>query len=289
MGETVTDTIAKIVEREADWSSLPRRTPARIHELLRRCLQKDSRERVRDIGDARIEIRTALSTPEEIRPSSETDSWSRKGLTIVASLLAGVVVATVFVSHWTPSPDATVVRFGIPLAPTDHLSDPSGRVVAFSATGSHIAYAANGMLYLRAIKSNSRPQSCRAPKEPYTRSFLRTDNRLRSSPTPSSRSFLSREAIRSPCARPMTTTRLPQVGDQTIRSSSSRDRVFFGSLRTEAIRSSSRKSRRGRLHEDRSCRRMEALCCSRSEPGPTIGKARVLQLNRSSPVTDDSL
>ena len=146
MGETVTDTIARIVEREPDWSRLPARTPVRIHELLRRCLQKDSGERLRDIGDARLEIRTALSAPEEIVPNSRTDSWPRKGLAIVVSLLAGVVLATALVSHRAPALDATVVRFGIPLAPTDQLSDPYGRAVAFSPTGSHIAYAANGRL-----------------------------------------------------------------------------------------------------------------------------------------------
>ena len=149
MGETVTDTIAKIVEREPDWSRLPARTPVRIHELLRRCLQKDSGERLRDIGDARLEIRTALSAPEEIVPSSKI--WPRKGLAIVGSLLAGVVLATTFASHRAPELDATVVRFGIPLAPTDQLSDPYGRAVAFSPSGSHIAYAANGRLYLRGI------------------------------------------------------------------------------------------------------------------------------------------
>ena len=55
-GETVSDTIGKILEREPDWSALPPTTPAVIQRLLRRCLSKDSRQRLRDIGDARIEI-----------------------------------------------------------------------------------------------------------------------------------------------------------------------------------------------------------------------------------------
>jgi Tol biopolymer transport system component len=55
-GATVSDTIAKILEREPDWSALPAATPAPIRRLLFRCLAKDPRKRMRDIGDARIEI-----------------------------------------------------------------------------------------------------------------------------------------------------------------------------------------------------------------------------------------
>jgi hypothetical protein len=55
-GETVSDTIGKILEREPDWSVLPAETPAPIRRLLRRCLVKDPKQRLRDIGDGRIEI-----------------------------------------------------------------------------------------------------------------------------------------------------------------------------------------------------------------------------------------
>ena len=55
-GETVSDTIGKILEREPDWSVLPAATPAPIRRLLLRCLAKDPKQRLRDIGDVRIEI-----------------------------------------------------------------------------------------------------------------------------------------------------------------------------------------------------------------------------------------
>jgi Tol biopolymer transport system component len=58
-GETASDTIAKILEREPDWSVLPAATPARIRRLLRRCLAKDQRQRLRDIGDVRLELDSA--------------------------------------------------------------------------------------------------------------------------------------------------------------------------------------------------------------------------------------
>ena len=59
-GETASDTIAAILEHEPDWSALPARTPASIRRLIQRCLEKDPKRRVRDIGDARIDIEEAL-------------------------------------------------------------------------------------------------------------------------------------------------------------------------------------------------------------------------------------
>ena len=55
-GETTSDTIGRILEREPDWSALPSATPVAIRRLLLRCLVKDPKQRLRDIGDARIEI-----------------------------------------------------------------------------------------------------------------------------------------------------------------------------------------------------------------------------------------
>ena len=55
-GDTMSDSIAKILEREPDWTALPAATSAPIRRLLLRCLAKDPKQRLRDIGDARIEL-----------------------------------------------------------------------------------------------------------------------------------------------------------------------------------------------------------------------------------------
>ena len=55
-GETFFDTLASILERDPDWSALPRRTPARIRKLLRRCLDRDADSRLSSIQSAREEI-----------------------------------------------------------------------------------------------------------------------------------------------------------------------------------------------------------------------------------------
>lgn len=60
-GETLSDTLAKVLEREPEWQTLPASTPARIRELLRRCLEKDGSKRLRDIGEARKVLEDALA------------------------------------------------------------------------------------------------------------------------------------------------------------------------------------------------------------------------------------
>lgn len=63
-GETVTDSLGAILHREPTWTLLPPGTPARIRDLLTHCLAKDRRNRLHDIGDARLEIERAISGHE---------------------------------------------------------------------------------------------------------------------------------------------------------------------------------------------------------------------------------
>jgi serine/threonine protein kinase/TolB-like protein/Flp pilus assembly protein TadD len=105
-GETVSDTIAAVLEREPDWQALPPATPEKIRDLVRRCLQKDPQRRLRDLGDARIEIVEArtVPTPAErasaattARATHPTSIWRRAALPVLAlvavALLAGGALA----------------------------------------------------------------------------------------------------------------------------------------------------------------------------------------------------
>ncbi|MGA9884999.1 MAG: serine/threonine-protein kinase [Candidatus Acidiferrales bacterium] len=72
-GETITDTLAAVIKEEPDWTQLPAKTPARVRVLLQRCLQKDPKQRLRDIGDARISLDEVLSgAPEATSPTAAT-------------------------------------------------------------------------------------------------------------------------------------------------------------------------------------------------------------------------
>ena len=105
-GETVSETLAAVIKDEPDWSRLPPVTPGRIQTLVRRCLVKDPKQRLRDIGDARIAIEETLSGAELAAGSPrhvENDgvkpplpTWRRalpwlflSGLTLLAGLAAG--------------------------------------------------------------------------------------------------------------------------------------------------------------------------------------------------------
>ncbi len=100
--ETVSDTLASIIRSEPDWSVLPAETPAKIRDLLRRCLQKDPRRRLHDIADARLEIEEALAAPPEQVPAAvpSAPAKSRRapaavwiGLGILVGAAAGIFLS----------------------------------------------------------------------------------------------------------------------------------------------------------------------------------------------------
>jgi serine/threonine-protein kinase len=75
-GETASDLIAKILEREPDWSALPETTPARLREILKRCLRKDADARPRDIRDVRLEL-------SEIAAGGKSERSSEKSVAVL--------------------------------------------------------------------------------------------------------------------------------------------------------------------------------------------------------------
>jgi serine/threonine protein kinase len=89
-GETLSDTLAAVLTREPDWTRLPSSTPTGVRRLLVRCLERDPRMRLRDIGDARADL---VPVPEPAAPpSASTRSISHAlpwGLAVLALLLAG--------------------------------------------------------------------------------------------------------------------------------------------------------------------------------------------------------
>ena len=89
-GETISDSIARILEREPDWSVLPATTPAPIRRLLLRCLTKDPKKRLRDIGDVRIE----LDAMDEALPGSAAAVASVAGRRSVRFWLPWVALAS---------------------------------------------------------------------------------------------------------------------------------------------------------------------------------------------------
>ncbi len=110
-GETVTNTLAAVVMKDPEWSLLPSATPARVRVLLQRCLQKDPKQRLRDIGDARISIEEVLSGAPEASPAAAALAsvpFGRRALPwALAGLVAGALITGLSVWKFAaPAPNS---------------------------------------------------------------------------------------------------------------------------------------------------------------------------------------
>ena len=151
-GDTLSDTIAAILDREPEWSALPAATPAPIRRLLLRCLDKDAKRRLRDIGDVRTELDDVLSgaimlapaTPA-IAPTSVTPTPSRRsyrwGIVVTAVAVLSVIGLTIV---WQLRRADYFWRNPLASARTEWVTDfegeeadvaisPNGKVVVFLA------------------------------------------------------------------------------------------------------------------------------------------------------------
>jgi eukaryotic-like serine/threonine-protein kinase len=132
-GDTVTDVLAAVVVREPDWKSLP----ARVQPILRHCLEKDPRRRLRDISDAMLLLDAG---PPAERPAGSKWLW----LSMAAAALFLIALAALALVHFRKAPPtADTVRFQIPLPPEVSFTQnstfalsPDGRMLAFSGFGS---------------------------------------------------------------------------------------------------------------------------------------------------------
>ncbi|HJQ97661.1 MAG TPA: protein kinase [Candidatus Polarisedimenticolaceae bacterium] len=121
-GETVSDTLAAVLAKDADWSALPAATPAKVRHLIQRCLDKDAKHRVRDVGDARIELEETLAdrtTSGRVRVAEEkaapppTPSTSRWILGAIGGALVGALAVWLGVGRTSPPPSGGVVRLDL--------------------------------------------------------------------------------------------------------------------------------------------------------------------------------
>ncbi len=145
-GGDVSEVLAGVIKSEVAWNALPASTPPKVRALLRRCLQKDPTRRLRDIGDARLEIEEALAAPNEDavvasaapRRGRERVAWGVAGVAILAALVAGGM------AFWQPAPasDTRVYRTSVLLPPGVNYGavitasrftlSPDGRRLAFA-------------------------------------------------------------------------------------------------------------------------------------------------------------
>ena len=158
-GETVAHVVASVLNTEPDWTALPSATPAAIDTLLRRCLVKQRRRRVPDIGMARFEIDDAIMAPVTEGPNpvavAALKVWQRPA-PLAAGVLAFLVITGVGVWRLTPSsPPGAVARMLVSIAPASRISVNTAGNMVISRDGRWLAFGGtetlggDGRLYLQ--------------------------------------------------------------------------------------------------------------------------------------------
>ena len=156
-GDDTSITLASVLKDDVRWDALPGDLPPSIRRLLRRCLEKDPKRRLRAIGDARIELDDAglpAAGDGGVSPGRAVMAapWWRRAIPIILATLGAVVVGTL---AWTlkPAPTAknVVSRFEYPLPVDQAFTTSYQHVLAISPDGTRIAYVANHELYLRVM------------------------------------------------------------------------------------------------------------------------------------------
>ena len=155
-GENVSEILASVLKEEPSWESLPEGTPRSLDRLLRRCLRKKPRERLHDIGDARLEIEEArrelASGPTEGRTAPATKGAPRARL--VWGLAAALAVAAASLgAGWllTRPPARGPLQLSVPLVPAQ-----LDGTFALSRDGSRLAFPGRdekggSLLFVRAL------------------------------------------------------------------------------------------------------------------------------------------
>src|SRR5215469_3241087 len=139
-GESSEDTIAAVLEREPDWDALPAKTPAKVRELLRECLQKDAGRRLQRITDARRTI-------EDVQRGSKR--WQ------IVATAASVAIVALVTALWMRGPVRPLDRSQwvqltkFPDSVTQPALSPDGRMVAFIRSDS--SFIGSGQIYVKML------------------------------------------------------------------------------------------------------------------------------------------
>jgi serine/threonine-protein kinase len=167
-GDDVSETLAAVLGTEPDWSALPASTPPAIRRLLRRCLARDPRRRLRDIADARLE----LDVRDPVPPPVVHQTRSRR-LALIGGVLVVAVAALAGAAAWTrpaaaPSPlrklDVTADLTSAAIPEETGFESP----VRLSPDGSRAAYIARNHLWVRDFDRASARDLGELPAGSYT-------------------------------------------------------------------------------------------------------------------------
>jgi len=163
-GETVSDVLAAVLRQDVDFAAIPKETPAAASRLIRRCLERDPRNRLHDIADARLEIDESLRAPAPEAPGpAAVPPPRRRALSWIPWLVAAASLAAALVlPRRAPAPSAEPVRLSVELPENLRLESEFGDqvgILAISPDGRRIAFRSEGpnehRIFLRDLSRDS--------------------------------------------------------------------------------------------------------------------------------------
>ena len=147
-GEDISDVLAAVLRQEVNWAALPKATPPRLKRLLEHCLDRDVKERLRDIGEARFEIGKILTGAPESAVSpggaaTDVPAW-RRALPWAVAAFFGIafVVALVRWAPWRETPVAEPRRLLASIGVDASLTTGLGASAILSPDGKTLVFAA---------------------------------------------------------------------------------------------------------------------------------------------------
>ena len=140
-GATISDTLVRVLEREPDWDALPRSTPDAVEHLLARCLRKDARQRLQDIGDARVEIEDLrMSRTGQTGGSTRAHRRSRLQRVPTWAVVGAIAIAFAALLSWGLSRGR-----GVPAAPAHLVVElPPGVILPMNTEHPVLALSPDG-------------------------------------------------------------------------------------------------------------------------------------------------
>ena len=160
-GESVSHTLADVLRSEVDWNRLPQHTPRSIRRLLERCLDRDLKHRLRDIGEARIAIEEELASSSSSATHIHVAAPARagRGWTLLPwAVAAGAILAAGAFAVMAPrGSDSSIAMHLDSQISTGPLFASLGSAIELSRDGTLLAYATgddtNGQLFVRRLNS----------------------------------------------------------------------------------------------------------------------------------------
>ena len=154
-GDDISDTLANVLKVEPKWDALPAGLSPTLVVYIKRCLSKDSKQRVGDIRDVRLALEGAFETtvPGTAAPAPAIQPrplWRRALPVVAAAVVASAMVGAAAWMLRSQAP-SSVTRFAFTLGEGQQCSVVNNQTLAVAPDGTRLVYVGNNQLYRRAI------------------------------------------------------------------------------------------------------------------------------------------